>query len=83
VFAIAGPAHAEYPERSIQFVLSFPPAGATDILARGLIKDFIPVAGVATASRRIRTLDRTGIQDLGQSRRDGPGQARLTSSAQQ
>ena len=34
--AIAGPAHAEYPERSIQLVLSFPPAGATDILARAI-----------------------------------------------
>ena len=34
--AIAGPAHAEYPERSIQLVLSFPPAGASDILARAI-----------------------------------------------
>jgi tripartite-type tricarboxylate transporter receptor subunit TctC len=33
---IAGPAHAEYPERSIQLVLSFPPAGASDILARAI-----------------------------------------------
>jgi tripartite-type tricarboxylate transporter receptor subunit TctC len=33
---IAAPAHAEYPERSIQLVLSFPPAGATDILARAI-----------------------------------------------
>jgi tripartite-type tricarboxylate transporter receptor subunit TctC len=34
--AIAGPAHAEYPERNIQLVLSFPPAGASDILARSI-----------------------------------------------
>jgi len=34
--AIAGPVHAEYPERSIQLVLSFPPAGASDILARAI-----------------------------------------------
>jgi tripartite-type tricarboxylate transporter receptor subunit TctC len=34
--AIAGPAYAEYPDRSIQLVLSFPPAGATDILARAI-----------------------------------------------
>ncbi len=34
--ALSGPAHAEYPERSIQLVLSFPPAGATDILARAI-----------------------------------------------
>jgi tripartite-type tricarboxylate transporter receptor subunit TctC len=34
--AIASPAYAEYPERSIQLVLSFPPAGATDILARAV-----------------------------------------------
>ena len=34
--AIAGPAYAEYPERSIQLVLSFPPSGATDILARAI-----------------------------------------------
>ncbi len=33
---IAGPAHADYPERSIQLVLSFPPAGASDILARAI-----------------------------------------------
>ena len=31
-----GLAHAAYPERSIQLVLSFPPAGATDILARAI-----------------------------------------------
>ncbi len=29
-------AHAEWPERAVQMVLSFPPAGATDILARAL-----------------------------------------------
>ena len=34
--AIAGPAYAEYHERSIQLVLSFPPSGATDILARAI-----------------------------------------------
>lgn len=34
--AIAGPAHAEYPDRNIQLVLSFPPAGASDILARSI-----------------------------------------------
>ncbi len=34
--AIAVPVHAEYPERSIQLVLSFPPAGASDILARAI-----------------------------------------------
>jgi tripartite-type tricarboxylate transporter receptor subunit TctC len=34
--AIAGPVHADYPDRSIQLVLSFPPAGATDILARAI-----------------------------------------------
>jgi tripartite-type tricarboxylate transporter receptor subunit TctC len=31
-----GSAHAVYPERPIQFVISFPPAGATDILARAI-----------------------------------------------
>jgi tripartite-type tricarboxylate transporter receptor subunit TctC len=34
--AMVGTAYAEYPERSIQLVLSFPPAGATDILARAI-----------------------------------------------
>ena len=33
---VGGLAHAAYPERSIQLVLSFPPAGATDILARAI-----------------------------------------------
>jgi tripartite-type tricarboxylate transporter receptor subunit TctC len=32
-------AHAEYPEKSIQLVLSFPPAGATDILARAVSQE--------------------------------------------
>ncbi|OWT80617.1 MULTISPECIES: tripartite tricarboxylate transporter substrate binding protein [unclassified Achromobacter] len=34
--ALAKPAHAAYPERPIQVVISFPPAGATDILARAI-----------------------------------------------
>lgn len=35
--ALHGPmAHAAYPERPIQVVVSFPPAGATDILARAI-----------------------------------------------
>jgi tripartite-type tricarboxylate transporter receptor subunit TctC len=29
-------AHADYPDRAVQMVLSFPPAGATDILARAV-----------------------------------------------
>jgi len=33
---MGGLAHAAYPERSILLVLSFPPAGATDILARAI-----------------------------------------------
>lgn len=33
---LGSPAHAAYPERPIQLVLSFPPAGATDILARAV-----------------------------------------------
>lgn len=33
---IGGLAHAAYPERSISLVLSFPPAGASDILARAI-----------------------------------------------
>ena len=37
VTALAGGwAHAAYPERSISLVLSFPPAGASDILARAI-----------------------------------------------
>lgn len=32
----SGAAHAAYPERPIQVVVSFPPAGATDILARAI-----------------------------------------------
>jgi tripartite-type tricarboxylate transporter receptor subunit TctC len=42
VFAIAAsalmaaPAHAAYPDKPIQIILSFPPAGATDILARSV-----------------------------------------------
>ena len=36
VAAVGNPAYAEYPERSIQLVLSFPPAGASDILARAI-----------------------------------------------
>lgn len=37
VAALAGGwAHAAYPERSISLVLSFPPAGASDILARAI-----------------------------------------------
>ncbi|CAG9179492.1 tripartite tricarboxylate transporter substrate binding protein [Cupriavidus respiraculi] len=34
--AMAPAAHAEYPDRPIQLVLSFPPAGATDVLARAV-----------------------------------------------
>lgn len=34
--ALAGPAHAQFPEKSINLVLSFPPAGASDILARAI-----------------------------------------------
>jgi tripartite-type tricarboxylate transporter receptor subunit TctC len=33
---MASAAHAAYPERPIQLVLSFPPAGASDILARAI-----------------------------------------------
>jgi tripartite-type tricarboxylate transporter receptor subunit TctC len=33
---VGGLAHAAFPERSIQLVVSFPPAGATDILARAI-----------------------------------------------
>ena len=43
--AIAGPAHAEYPERNIQLVLSFPPAGATDILARAIGQKMSEILG--------------------------------------
>lgn len=32
----AGSAHAAYPDRPIQLILSFPPAGATDVLARAI-----------------------------------------------
>jgi tripartite-type tricarboxylate transporter receptor subunit TctC len=32
----AGTAHAAYPDRPIQVILSFPPAGASDILARAI-----------------------------------------------
>lgn len=32
----AGGAHAAYPERPITLILSFPPAGATDVLARAI-----------------------------------------------
>ena len=32
----AGAAHAAYPERPIQVIISFPPAGASDILARAI-----------------------------------------------
>jgi tripartite-type tricarboxylate transporter receptor subunit TctC len=32
----AGAAHAVYPERPIQVIISFPPAGASDILARAI-----------------------------------------------
>jgi tripartite-type tricarboxylate transporter receptor subunit TctC len=37
--ATALAAHAEYPEKAIQLVLSFPPAGATDILARAVSQE--------------------------------------------
>lgn len=33
---LAGAAHADYPDRPISLVLSFPPAGASDILARAI-----------------------------------------------
>ena len=33
---LAGPAHAQFPEKNINLVLSFPPAGASDILARAI-----------------------------------------------
>ena len=32
----AGAAHAAYPEKPIQVIISFPPAGATDVLARAI-----------------------------------------------
>jgi tripartite-type tricarboxylate transporter receptor subunit TctC len=34
--ACATAAHADYPQRPIQVIISFPPAGATDILARAI-----------------------------------------------
>lgn len=34
--AVAAPANAAYPDHAIQVVISFPPAGATDILARAI-----------------------------------------------
>jgi tripartite-type tricarboxylate transporter receptor subunit TctC len=34
--ALVGPAHAQFPEKSVNLVLSFPPAGASDILARAI-----------------------------------------------
>ena len=33
---MAAPAHAAYPDKPIHLILSFPPAGATDILARSI-----------------------------------------------
>ncbi|WP_459618295.1 Bug family tripartite tricarboxylate transporter substrate binding protein [Bordetella sp. 2513F-2] len=33
---MAGPSHAAYPERPISVIISFPPAGATDVLARAI-----------------------------------------------
>jgi len=35
-FAVSPSAHAAYPERPIQVIISFPPAGATDVMARAV-----------------------------------------------
>jgi tripartite-type tricarboxylate transporter receptor subunit TctC len=43
--ALASVAHAAYPERPIQLILSFPPAGATDILARAIGQKMSEVLG--------------------------------------
>lgn len=42
---LASVAHAAYPERPIQLILSFPPAGATDILARAIGQKMSEVLG--------------------------------------
>lgn len=40
-----GSAYAAYPERTIQLVISFPPAGATDILARAIAQKLSEALG--------------------------------------
>lgn len=42
---LGGSAQAAYPDRPVQFVISFPPAGATDILARAIAQKLSETLG--------------------------------------
>jgi tripartite-type tricarboxylate transporter receptor subunit TctC len=47
--AIAAPAHAEYPEKPVEFVVPWPPGDLEDVLTRMIADDFAKEYGVAAA----------------------------------
>jgi tripartite-type tricarboxylate transporter receptor subunit TctC len=47
--AVAGTAHAEYPEKPVEFIVPWPPGDLEDVLTRMIAEDFQETYGVAAA----------------------------------
>lgn len=77
----AAPAFAQYPAKPIRYIVPFPPAGATDILARVVADKLAPVLGQSVVvENRPGAAGNTGTEAVAKSDPDGYTMLQVTAA---